>query len=48
LGLERSGQNRTEHVKVLCERLGVKSPYEVTQAGPAWTNDQTLLTEIVR
>ena len=39
LELERSGKNRTEYVKVLCKRLKVKSPYEVTSAGPAYTND---------
>lgn len=37
--LERSGKNRTEYVKALCERLGVKSPFEVTSAGPGHTND---------
>jgi hypothetical protein len=37
--LERSGPNRTDQVKVLCARLGVKSPLEVTKAGPAHTND---------
>ncbi len=44
--LERSGPNRTDHVKVLMKRLKVKSPYEVTKAGPAYTNDQTPVTEI--
>lgn len=44
--LERSGPNRTDHVKVLCKRLKVKSPYEVTKAGPAFTNDQTAVTAI--
>jgi hypothetical protein len=39
LELERSGQNRTPYVQALCKRLGVKSPYEVTNAGPAYTND---------
>lgn len=38
LEVERSGKNRTDIVKVLCDQLGVKSPYEVTGAGPAWTN----------
>lgn len=37
--VERSGKNRTDIVKVLCDRLGIKSPYEVTDAGPAWTED---------
>lgn len=39
LEVERSGENRTEVVEVLCKRLGIKSPYEVTSAGPAYTND---------
>jgi len=46
LELERSGQNRTEYVKALCKRLGVKSPYEVTPAGPAFTNDVTATTAV--
>jgi hypothetical protein len=44
--LERSGPNRTDHVKVLMARLGVKSPYEVTKAGPAYTNDTTPVTPV--
>jgi hypothetical protein len=44
--LERSGPNRTDQVKVLCKRLKVKSPYEVTKAGPAFTNDTTPVTAI--
>ena len=39
LEVERSGKNRTDVVKVFCDRLGIKSPYEVTDAGPAYTND---------
>lgn len=39
LGLERNGQNRTPFVKAMCERLGVKSPFEVTHGGPPYTND---------
>ena len=39
LALERAGQNRTPYVKALCSRIGVESPYEVTSAGPAFTND---------
>ena len=46
--LERSGPNRTDHVKALCKRLKVKSPYEVTKAGPPYTNDKTPVTEIAR
>lgn len=48
LALERSGRNRTDYVKALCGRLGVKSPYEVTNAGPAYTNDTSNVTEIAR
>lgn len=36
--MERSGKNRDDVVEVLCEVLGIKSPYEVTDAGPAYTN----------
>ncbi len=39
LEVERSGKNRTDIVKVLCDRLGIKTPYEVTDAGPNYTND---------
>lgn len=46
LALERSGQNRTEYVKVLMDRLKIDSPYEVTDAGPPYTNDQTSITEL--
>lgn len=46
--LERSGKNRTEYVKALCDRLGVKSPLEVTNAGPGHTNDVTAVNKIVR
>lgn len=46
LELERSGQNRTDYVKALCDRLGVKSPYEVTAAGPGYTNDTTPITKL--
>lgn len=48
LEMERSGRNRTEHVEVLCQRLGIKSPYEVTNAGPAWMNDTTGVTKLQR
>ena len=41
LGVERSGKNRTEYVKAMMARLGVKSVYEVTNAGPSFTNDVT-------
>lgn len=46
LELERSGRNRTPYVKALCDRLGVKSPYEVTQAGPGYTNDVAPVTAL--
>lgn len=46
--LERSGKNRTEYVKALCDRLGVSSPLEVTNAGPGFTNDVTAVNKIVR
>jgi hypothetical protein len=48
LKLERAGQNRTSYVHLLCKRLGVKSPYEVTDAGPDYTNDTTNVTPIER
>lgn len=46
LELERSGQNRTEYVQALCQRLGVKSPIEVTAAGPGYTHDVTSVTKV--
>lgn len=48
LKLERSGQNRTDHVKVLLDRLGLESPYQVTNAGPPHTNDTRPITELTR
>lgn len=39
LEMERSGKNRTDVVEVICAVLGIKSPYEVTDAGPSYTND---------
>ena len=44
--LERSGQNRTPYVKALMKRLGVSSPYEVTAAGPGYTNDVQPVTQL--
>jgi hypothetical protein len=38
LEMERSSRNRADTVEVLCDVLGIKSPYEVTNAGPAYTN----------
>lgn len=46
LALERAGRNRTEYVQLLCKQIGVKSPYEVTSAGPAFTNDVTAITTL--
>jgi hypothetical protein len=46
LALERSGKNRTEYVQMLCKVIGVKSPLEVTSAGPAYTNDTTPVTPL--
>jgi hypothetical protein len=46
LALERAGKNRTKHVQVLCKAIGVKSPYEVTTAGPPYTNDETSVTNL--
>lgn len=46
LELERSGKNRTEYVQALCDRLGVKSPLEVTSAGPSHTNDVTQVSAL--
>jgi hypothetical protein len=46
LHLERSGQNRTEYVKALMNRLGVKDPRDVTTAGPGFTNDVTALSHL--
>lgn len=51
LGLERGGKNRTPFVQAYMDRLrianpGLKSPYEVTSAGPAYTNDVTATTKL--
>jgi hypothetical protein len=46
LHLERSGQNRTEYVKALCNRIGVDDPRDVTTAGPGYTNDVTALNHL--
>ena len=46
--LERSGKNRTEYVNALCDRLGVKSPLEVTSAGPGFMNDVSKVNPISR
>jgi len=51
LGLERGGKNRTAFVQAYMDRLRVanpklKSPYEVTAAGPAYTNDVSSVTKL--
>lgn len=46
LELERSGKNRTEYVRALCQRLKVKSPTEVTSAGQGYTNDVSSITQL--
>ena len=51
LGLERGGKNRTDFVKAYMDRLRkanpkLKSVYDVTDAGPAWTNDVSSVTKI--
>lgn len=46
LSLERSGKNRTGYVKLLMKVIGVDDPYKVTPAGPAYTNDETSVTDL--
>jgi hypothetical protein len=46
LSLERAGKNRTPYVQALCARLKIKSPTEVTGAGPGYTNDVHPITEL--
>lgn len=46
LGLERAGQNRTPYVQAMMRRLKVSSPYEVTSAGPGYTNDVQPITRL--
>lgn len=46
LSLERAGRNRTPYVQALMARLGVKSPREVTIAGPGYTNDIHPISEL--
>lgn len=53
LGLERGGKNRTDFVEAYMDRLRIanpklKSPYEVTNAGPGYTNDVTSVTKLSR
>lgn len=45
--LERNGKNRTEYVKLLRDRLGLKKGEDVPGAGgPDYTNDQTAITKL--
>ena len=46
--LERNGQNRTEYVRFLMKRLGIKDLVkELPQAGgPSYTNDTTNITDL--
>lgn len=46
LALERNGKNRTDYVQALMKRLGVKSPYEVANGGPGYTNDVSTITTV--
>jgi len=46
LALERNGKNRTDYVKALMKRLGVKSPFEVANGGPGYTNDVSNVTVV--
>lgn len=51
LGLERGGKNRTDFVKAYMDRLKIanpklSSPYDVTPAGPPYTNDVTSVTKL--
>lgn len=43
--LERSGKNRTQYVQALLDRLDVESVYDVTDAGPDYSNDVTPMTK---
>lgn len=46
LEVERSGKNRSHVVDLLCNHLGIDSPYEATDAGPPYTNDTSLLKAV--
>lgn len=46
LALERAAKNRTGYVKALCSAIGVDSPYQVTSAGPSYTNDETAVSAL--
>lgn len=48
LKLERAGQNRTPYVKTLLKKLKLKGSEinKVTSAGPAYTNDMSLISDL--
>ncbi|WP_343518098.1 hypothetical protein [Sphingomonas sp.] len=46
LALERNGKNRTDYVQALMKRLGVKTPYDVANGGPGYTNDVTSVSAL--
>jgi hypothetical protein len=49
LRLERNGQNRTTHVKLLMDRLGIKTKeelYAVSPGGPDYTNDTSAISQL--
>lgn len=46
MALERAGKNRTNVVKALLDAIGADSPYEVTNAGPPYTNDETAVSAL--
>ena len=45
LALERNGQNRTDYVKAMMSRLGLKAD-ELPGGGPDYTNDTTPITKL--
>lgn len=45
LALERNGQNRTDYVKAMMKRLGLKAD-ELPGGGPDYTNDTTPITSL--
>lgn len=45
LALERNGQNRTDYVKAMMKRLGLKAE-ELPGGGPGYTNDTTPISAL--
>lgn len=45
LALERNGQNRTDYVRAMMQRLGLKAD-ELPGGGPAYTNDSTSISKL--